>query len=45
MKKAEVSLELLGSGSVNGSNGDVYKNVGGIDSAKTIVRAATVTFN
>ena len=44
-QKEEVALELLGSGSVNGSSGDVYKNVGGIDSAKTIVRAATVTFN
>ena len=44
-QKDEFALELAGSGSVNGSSGDVYKNVGGIDSAKTIVRAATVTFN
>lgn len=44
-QKEEVALELLGSGSVNGSNGDVYKNVGGIDSAKTIVRVINVTFN
>ena len=44
-QKEEVSLELLGSGSVTGSNGEVYKNVGGIDSAKTIVRAATIAFN
>lgn len=44
-QKEEVALELLGSGSVNGSNGDIYKNVGGIDSAKTIVRIINVTFN
>lgn len=44
-QKDEVALELAGSGSVNGSSGDVYKNVGGIDSAKTIVRAVNVTFN
>ena len=44
-QKEEVVLELLGSGSINGSSGGVYKNVGGIDSAKTIVRAVTVTFN
>ena len=44
-QKDEFALELAGSGSVNGSSGDVYKNVGGIDSAKTIVKAVNVTFN
>ena len=44
-QKEEVALELLGSGSIDGSDGSVYKNVGGIDSAKTIVKAVNVTFN
>lgn len=43
-QKKEVTFELIGSGSPDGSDGDVHKNVAGIDSAKTIVRIINVTF-
>ena len=43
-QKKEVTFELIGSGSPDGSDGDVHKNVAGIDSAKTIVRTINATF-
>ena len=42
-QKEEVALELAGSGSIDGSDGSVHKNVGGIDSAKSIVRNINVS--
>ena len=42
-QKEEVALELVGSGSIDGSDGSVHKNVAGIDSAKTIVRNINVS--
>ena len=42
-QKKEVTFELIGSGSPDGSDGDVHKNVAGIDSAKTIVRSISVS--
>lgn len=44
-QKEELAFELIGSGSPDGSDGTVHKNVAGIDSAKTIVRIINVTFN
>ena len=44
-QKEELSFELIGSGSPDGSDGAVRKNAAGIDSAKTIVRIINVTFN
>ncbi|MBO4546711.1 MAG: DUF2271 domain-containing protein [Treponema sp.] len=42
--KGELALELVGSGSIDGSDGMIHKNVDGIDSAKTIVRRIDVKF-
>ena len=44
-QKEELSFELIGSGSPDGSDGSVHKNAAGIDSAKTIVKSVNVTFN
>ena len=44
-QKEELTFELIGSGSPDGSDGSVHKNAAGIDSAKTIVRIINVTFN
>ncbi|MBQ3837147.1 MAG: DUF2271 domain-containing protein, partial [Treponema sp.] len=44
-QKEELSFELIGSGSPDGSDGAVRKNAAGIDSAKTIVRIINMTFN
>jgi hypothetical protein len=43
-QKEELTFELIGSGSPDGSDGSVRENVAGIDSAKTIVRIINVTF-
>lgn len=43
-QKEELTLELVGSGSIDGSDGDIHKNEKGIDSAKTIVRIINVVF-
>ena len=43
-QKEELSFELIGSGSLDGSDGSIHKNVAGIDSAKTIVRTINATF-
>lgn len=43
-QKDEVTLELAGSGSLDGSDGGIHKNVAGIDSAKTIVKIINVVF-
>ena len=42
--KGELALELVGSGSIDGADGDIHKNVAGIDSAKTIVKMINVVF-
>ena len=42
--KGELALELVGSGSIDGADGDIHKNVAGIDSAKTIVKMINVAF-
>lgn len=44
-QKEELTFELIGSGSPDGSDGSIHKNAAGIDSAKTIVRIINVTFN
>lgn len=44
-QKEELTFELIGSGSPDGSDGAVRKNAAGIDSAKTIVKSVNVTFN
>lgn len=44
-QKEELTFELIGSGSPDGSDGTIHKNVAGIDSAKTIVRIINATFN
>ncbi len=43
-QKEEVTLELSGSGSIDGSDGSVHKDVACIDSAKTLVRIINVVF-
>ncbi|MCR5046855.1 MAG: DUF2271 domain-containing protein [Treponema sp.] len=43
-QKEEVALELSGSGSIDGSDGSVHKDVVDIDSAKTIVKSINVVF-